>query len=48
MSCIGYDNEPIDSAKIPFENGKIVQVNGRILDDEGMYFCSWLKSPEGE
>ncbi|XP_076800511.1 NADPH:adrenodoxin oxidoreductase, mitochondrial-like isoform X1 [Clavelina lepadiformis] len=41
VSCIGYDNEPIDSAKIPFENGKIVQVNGRILDDEGLYACGW-------
>ena len=47
ISCIGYKNIPLDSS-IPFKNGKIVQKNGRICLENGLYTCGWCShGPKG-
>ena len=48
VSCIGYNNTAFDSDMVPYKNEKIIQKNGQINLENGLYTCGWCShGPKG-
>lgn len=45
ISCLGYDNEPLESdVALPFNQGRIENKHGKVDNFSSLYACGWCKS----